>query len=268
MEYTAGAGSWRQASHRVLRALRRRSRPPRRGWSVLVPVTAFAAGLLFTTSATTARGTELRTDRNTELATLIQQRRQELARAQAQAGALRREIDDQTSALAGTDGDVAAQQRRGDAVAAAAGLTAAHGPGLVVRLNDAPRRPDGALPPGAQPDDLVVHQQDVQAVVNALWTGGAEAVTIMGVRLISTSAVRCVGNTLLLDGRLYSPPFVITAIGDADAMRTALNQSPEVAAFQQAADAFGLGYDVATVKDVTVPAYDGSTALRYARVTG
>jgi len=34
-------------------------------------------------------------------------------------------------------------------------------------------------------------------VVNALWAGGAEAMTIMGVRVISTSAVRCVGNTLL-----------------------------------------------------------------------
>ena len=62
----------------------------------------------------------------------------------------------------------------------------------------------------------------MQAVVNALWAGGAEAMTIMGVRVISTSAVRCVGNTLLLHGRVYSPPFVITAIGDPSAMQQAL----------------------------------------------
>ncbi len=57
------------------------------------------------------------------------------------------------------------------------------------------------------PDDLVVHQQDVQAVVNALWAGGADAVQVMDQRLLSTSAVRCVGNTLLLNGRVYSPPY-------------------------------------------------------------
>ena len=44
----------------------------------------------------------------------------------------------------------------------------------------------------------------------------------MDQRLIATSAVRCVGNTLLLQGRTYSPPFVVTAIGDAAAIRPQL----------------------------------------------
>ena len=81
-------------------------------------------------------------------------------------------------------------------------------------LADAPRSADRVLPEDASPDDLVVHQQDVQAVVNALWPGGAEAMQIMDQRVITTSAVRCVGNTLILQGRVYSPPFQITAIGD------------------------------------------------------
>ena len=75
----------------------------------------------------------------------------------------------------------------------------------------------GACPGGSGPDDLVVHQQDVQAVVNALWRGGADGVQIMDQRLIATSAVRCVGNTLILQGRVYSPPYTITAVGDPDA---------------------------------------------------
>ena len=67
-------------------------------------------------------------------------------------------------------------------------------------LDDAPRR--ASLPGTAKPDDLVVHQQDVQAVVNALWHGGAEAMHAQDQRVISTSAVRCVGNTLILQGRV------------------------------------------------------------------
>src|SRR3712207_6487557 len=91
-------------------------------------------------------------------------------------------------------------------------------------------------------DDLVVHEQDVQAVVNALWAGGAEAMTIMGVRVISTSAVRCAGNTLLLHGRVYSPPFTITAIGDPARLSGALAESEGVRQFRDAAADFGLGY--------------------------
>jgi uncharacterized protein YlxW (UPF0749 family) len=141
---------------------------------------------------------------------------------------------------------------------------AVHGPGVTVRLNDAPRRPDGSRPAGS-PDDLVVHQQDVQAVVNALWSGGGEAMSIMGVRVISTSAVRCVGNTLLLDGRVYSPPFVVTAIGDPLLLQRALDASDGVRAFRSAAVSFGLGYEVKVEGDVTVPAYEGSVTLRSAQ---
>ena len=42
---------------------------------------------------------------------------------------------------------------------------------------------------------------------------------LMDQRVISTSAVRCVGNTLILQGRVYSPPYVITAIGNQTDLR-------------------------------------------------
>jgi uncharacterized protein YlxW (UPF0749 family) len=228
-------------------------------------VVTLGAGFLFTTTATTANGTDLRNDRRPDLANVIAERKQDVASAEARAAQLRQQIQAQTGAQAGSDAGVAAQQARSAGEQSAAGLTALHGPAVTVRLNDAARRPDGTRPAG-RPDDLVVHQQDVQAVVNALWAGGAEAMTIMNVRVISTSAVRCVGNTLLLDGRVYSPPFVVTAIGDPDRMRQALDASEGVQLFRQAAADFGLGYEVKMEGDVTVPAYDGSIALRSARV--
>ena len=52
-----------------------------------------------------------------------------------------------------------------------------------------------------------MHQQDIQAVVNALWAGGAEAMTIQGQRVISTTGIKCVGNTVVLHGVPYSPPY-------------------------------------------------------------
>jgi uncharacterized protein YlxW (UPF0749 family) len=233
-----------------------------------VPVIAALAGLLFTTTARTAAGTALRDDRRPELTRVIGERKSEVADETATVAALQAQIDRTTAAEAGSDDRIAEQQRRADAVRQAAGLTALHGPGLRVVLDDAPRRPDGALPAGARPDDVVVHQQDVQSVVNALWAGGAEAMVIMGIRVISTSAVRCVGNTLLLHGQVFSPPFEISAIGGSGRMRAALDADPGVRAFKDAVGAFNLRYSVDVRDEILAPAYVGSVALDHTSAVG
>ena len=111
---------------------------------------------------------------------------------------------------------------------------------------------------------MIVHQQDVQAVVNALWAGGADGLAVMGQRLITTGAVRCVGNTLLLYGRTYSPPFRVTAVGDPTRLRASLDTEPGVRLYRQAVDYFGLGYEVKDEREVTLPGYDGPVRLGYA----
>ncbi|MFB9234729.1 DUF881 domain-containing protein [Plantactinospora siamensis] len=266
MEYTSGAASWRKAFLRAGAGLLPRRRGQRRTvWSVGVPLIALAAGLLFTTTATTASGTSLREDRSPQLAQVIEERRRDVANSEAQAAALRADVERQTESLAGSDAPIAAQRDRAAGSRQAAGFTALAGPGLTVELNDAPTRPDGTLPKGVSNDDLVVHQQDVQAVVNALWAGGAEAMSIMDVRVLSTSAVRCVGNTLLLHGRVYSPPFRIKAIGDPAQLRRALANSEGVRLFKDYAEHYHLGYQEKE-SQVSVPAFDGSSTLRSAVV--
>ena len=141
-------------------------------------------------------------------------------------------------------------------------MTEVAGPGLVITLDDA----HGNVPAGIDPNDTVVHQSDLQAVVNALWAGGAEAMSISDQRLIATSAVRCVGNTLLLNGRVYSPPFRIVAIGPGEAMQDALGRSRGVALYRQAADALGLTYRVEPQASARVPAYDTTVVLTSAKV--
>ena len=232
----------------------------------MVPVVMIAAGVLFATSAHTAQGTDLRNDRRFELSQLIEERKRDVDTLEGTASRLRRDVDASTGSQATSDARIAEQQRRLDEEKQGAGLTALAGRGLAVRLDDAPRRPDGARPADARADDLVVHQQDVQAVVNALWAGGAEAMTIMGQRIIGTSAVRCVGNTLLLQGQVYSPPFVIKAIGDPKRLRSALDAEPGVQFFQRDARDYGLGYSVTDESEILAPAYTGSTDLSSAEV--
>jgi uncharacterized protein YlxW (UPF0749 family) len=243
--------------------------PDARGrvWNVLVPVTALLAGLLFATSAATAQGTDLRAGRRSQVTELISSQRSDLQRQERDAARLRAEVGELQASAAAGNSRVAGARAQGDALAGPTGLTAVTGPGLTVTLDDAPRR-DGVDPASKDPDDLVVHQQDVQAVVNALWAGGAEAMTLMGQRVISTSAVRCVGNTLVLHGQVYSPPFVVRAIGDRSALRASLDAEPGVQFFKTFVDQYGLGYSVRGSDALKFPPYDGSLELPHVAATG
>ena len=161
---------------------------------------------------------------------------------------------------------MAGAQAEAARLSAIAGLTPMVGPGLTVTLDDSTRDPAAALPVGVSPDDLVVHQQDLQAVVNALWAGGAQGVQVMDQRLLATSAVRCVGNTLILGGRVYSPPFSVTAVGDVAGMQRALQVAPGLVIYRQWVDLVGLGYQVAGHARTTLPAYQGGLDLPHASV--
>ena len=219
------------------------SRPSNRrriGWRTVVPVVALLAGLLFATSAQTSRGTDLRTRDTTDLANVVDDLNRTVEqRAQAVAD-LQKQVEGLTARRAPGNAQIRSLRARSDSLASTVGTQAVRGPAVTVSLDDA-QRTAASLPDGFTADDIVVHQQDVQSVVNALWAGGAEAMMLQDQRVISTSAVRCVGNTLILQGRVYSPPYVVTAIGDPDRMRRTLEASPEVQFYLQFVDAAQLG---------------------------
>ncbi len=234
-------------------------------WRLGVPLVLAMAGLLFAVTANTARGTNLRSAENTRLIDLIRQAEQRNERIGGTGDRLRAEVD----RLSAAAGDATAKQVRAEAdrIAGNAGLTAATGQGMRITLDDAP---PGAIErsypglPQPTPDDLVVHQQDLQAVVNAMWAGGATAVQLMDQRIISTSAVRCVGNVLLLQDRVYSPPYAVTAIGDVSRLTAALKASSAISNYQDYVAAYGLGYQVSRGARLTVPAYSGTLDLQHA----
>src|SRR5699024_3352007 len=131
--------------------------------------------------------------------------------------------------------------------------TPVDGPGVRVTLSDAPRSVEAG--PGVDPNVLVVHQQDIQSFVNALWSGGARAITLQGQRLVATTGIKCVGNTVVLEGVPYSPPYVIEAIGDPASLQFALNASPQVDTYRQYASTYKLGLDIETLEHTKADAY-------------
>ena len=233
-------------------------------WPWLVPVAALVAGTLFASSVRASQGEDLRTDQ-AQLPDLIRAQNRTNESRNAQLDDLQGQVDQATAGLAPGDLQTQKLERQANEIATAAGRTEVRGPALRVTLDDA-KLAGGEVPAGADPDDYVIHQQDVQSVVNALWQGGAEAMMLQDQRVVSTSAVRCVGNTLILQGRVYSPPYVITAIGDRDAMRSSLDTDPAVANLRDWSIAVGLGYDVKNAGRQTFPAYSGSIVPEHAVV--
>jgi uncharacterized protein YlxW (UPF0749 family) len=237
-------------------------------WRFGVPIVCLCAGLLLAATHTVSGGSEIRRSDAPRLVDLVREAQASVDKLSAQRETLVNQVDNHHGGTPSAAAALDAITHRADALAADAGLEALHGPGLVVTLNDAQRDAAGRFPGDASPDDLVVHRQDIEAVLNALWSAGAEGVQMQDQRIIATSAPKCVGNTLLLNGRTYSPPYAITAIGDASAMQAALAASPMVELFKRYVLRFGLGYTEQPKTDAVVVAHPPAVRMRYAKPAG
>lgn len=235
--------------------------------SVVASALVFAlAGLMFTAAATASRGTDLRAERVTQLRDLVRLESLRTAQLEESVAQQQQSVDD---LIEGRSGDPEARLLREqlESLRVDAGLTPVTGRGLRVTLDDAPLREfDDPLWQTLTPNDVIVHQSDIEAVINALWRGGAEAISVMGQRLVNTSAVQCVGNTLLLNGRVYSPPYTIEAVGPVKRMREALWQDPGVADYRAWSESIGLGYTLERLPEATIPAYEGPIVMEAATV--
>jgi len=235
-------------------------------WRFGVPVVCLLAGLLLAATHGVSGGAEIRRSDAPRLVDLVREAQLSVNQLTAERDQLANEVD--STHLRSSDAALSAMLRRSAELAGEADMDPVHGPGLVVTLQDAQRDANGRFPRDASPDDLVVHQQDIQAVLNALWSAGAEAIQMQDQRIIATSVPRCVGNTLLLNGRTYSPPYTITAIGDAAAMQAALAAAPLVVLYKQYVVRFGLGYQEEVKSDVQIVGHSEPVRMQFAQPAG
>lgn len=227
---------------------------PRSGsWRLAAPLVLAACGLLLVTSARAADGEDLRGSGHAELSDLVRaadQRHEELSETieQLNADIERLATSEQTP-----------EEQQLAELHDVAGLTAVEGPGLRVTLSDADL-PSGQPAQGFELENYIVHQQDLDAVMNALWAGGAEAMMVMDQRVITTSSIQCIGPVLQLQGRRYAPPYTITAVGDVAGMTSSLDDSHEVAIYRSQAEVIGLGFEM-EYGEFRLPAYEGSVGV-------
>jgi uncharacterized protein YlxW (UPF0749 family) len=230
-------------------------RPP---W-VLVAVLTLVGFLLVVTGTATSAANKTEAPRQKELiAQILQQRsnvddlnkavnevRGEVSTAEAQAGAASASQEQQNQKLA----ELQLQ----------AGTSAVKGPGVEVKLSDAPQS-------GNQSDASFtanrIQDSDIQLIVNALFASGAEAVSVNGNRVVAVTPIRAAGGTIVVNYQPVNSPYTITAIG-ADQkhfMSTDIAQH-----FQQWKQKFKLGFSVQKHGNISIPAYSGRVSIDQAQ---
>lgn len=140
-----------------------------------------------------------------------------------------------------------------------AGTVAVHGTGIVVQLQDSPKRPAEARQDVIS--DYIVHDRDIRDVVNELFGSGAEAIAVNGQRLMASSSIRCVGPVVLVNTTQVGAPFIIKAIGNAETLESGLKIPGGIYDDLYAWDMI----QITREPDLSIPAFTGSTRFNFAK---
>ena len=95
------------------------------------------------------------------------------------------------------------------------GLSEVSGYGIIINVDD---NKSVTLNNIIDPNWGLVHDLDLIHIVNELKSVGAEAISINGQRIITTSAIECDGNVVMVNGEKIAAPFEIKAIGVPEAL--------------------------------------------------
>jgi uncharacterized protein YlxW (UPF0749 family) len=147
-----------------------------------------------------------------------------------------------------------------------AGITPVTGPGITVTLQDSVKRPPANLPSQIAMDmtlSFIIHDLDIQRVVNELRASGAEAFAVNDQRVVTTTAIRCVGAAIQVNGVPLTPPYIIRAIGDSGTLYGALQLPGGIAEQLKQTDPAMISVQKSST--LLLPAYDGSIMFRYSK---
>ncbi len=241
--------------------LRPRGLRPLSSWAVSIAVGLAVIGFVgamqwnsslprteFTTTAQQALAGQV-IDLETEQGEL----RDQIALAEEEVRRFQEETTTSSVALEGLNRQLAATRNM-------VGLSAVHGPGVIIEIADSKR----VVPPGENPANFVVLVDDLRDIVAALWASGAEAITINDERLVATSSIYSVGASVLVNTAFLSPPFRIQAIGSDGLVDRFLAHPAYLGRVARRIEFFGLEFATQSAGDLTLPAFVGSTRFRYA----
>lgn len=232
-------------------------RPSFSGWYVALVLGVFAL-LAVTAGAQSSRNDVPDEGERRQLIEQISARQERVAADRERIEQLREENERLENEVLPGDPGSGIQGRR-TLLRLRAGTSPVRGSGIRVVVNDAPDA-------GADERRKVL-DTDLQHLVNGLWQAGAEAIAVNNQRLSNLSAIRYAGSAITVNFRSLSPPYTVSAIGDADTMPARFAESTSGQTWLDLQREVGLRFEMRSVGEMTLPAYE-LRDLRFARPLG
>lgn len=142
------------------------------------------------------------------------------------------------------------------------GLSPVIGPGIKITFKDSPDTIRENLDVN---NDALVHAADLRDIINLLRVSQVEAISINGQRVLISSPISCVGNSILVNNTNLLPPFQIEAIGDADVLLTHLstNLKNTLPSIYKRKIENNLIFNIERKEHIVIPIYTGDLSLKY-----
>ncbi|MDF2501862.1 MAG: hypothetical protein K0Q77_2576 [Anaerosporomusa subterranea] len=185
---------------------------------------------------------------------LQSQRAEDLTRRLAQVDQERTTLQNEVHKLrSGVTSSADAEQ-----IKSKAGFTRITGTGIQVTMDDRGVKSG----PGKNSELYLIRDSDILLVLNELKAAGAEAISINGQRVISTTEVRNAGPAIVVNNIAISSPIEIKAIGDPAMLENALKIRGGVIETRQI---WGIQIAVTKQQNVEIPMYKGPQRFNYAK---
>ena len=142
------------------------------------------------------------------------------------------------------------------------GLTALEGPGIEITLKDDPTATAESVGVFGDVSDHIVHDADLRVIVNELKNAGAEAISINGERLVSTTAITCIGNVIKVNDERITSPFTIKAIG----LPESLSSIDRAGGYIERLREYGIVFSLKKSNNIQIPKYNAAISAKYMTV--
>lgn len=140
------------------------------------------------------------------------------------------------------------------------GITNLEGKGIEITVKDDPNITKETIGIFDELSDHMVHDNDIRRIVNELKNAGAEAISVNGQRIVTTTAVTCIGNVIKVNDEKISSPFIIKAIGFPESLESALNR---LGGYIEILNDYGIETSIKKMDNIKINKYTGAITSKY-----
>lgn len=137
------------------------------------------------------------------------------------------------------------------------GQTEVKGAGVIIKLDDNREVNEEEV---IDVSSYIVHEADLIQIVNELFNAGADAISINGKRIVSTTSILCDGNIIRVNDEIVGVPIEIKAIGYPESLAPALIRP---GGYLSRMKTDGVIVEIQKSDNITIPKYEGVYKYEY-----